>query len=412
MSKSLPSVVEKFLRYVKIDTQSVHNVPTVPSTEKQKDLGRLLMEELEALGAQDIRMDDHGCVYATIPANCETDAPVVGFLAHMDTTPDVSGTNVNPRIVENYDGGDIVLNEELGIVMRTQVFDNMLNYVGQDFIVTDGTTLLGADDKAGVAEIMYMAEYLLTHPEVKHGTIKVGFTTDEEVGCPGAKVFDIEYFGADFAFTLDGHSVGEYNCESFNAADAFITVHGRQVHPGRAKNKMINAIIVAKEFDNLIPSFDTCEHVDRREGYFHITNFDGTVPLTKMKYLVRDFDMDGFNNRKEFLRRIGDYLNGVYGEGTVEVEFKDTYFSMYEAIKSNPAITEHALKAITDAGVTPRVEAVRGGTDGSVLSGRGLPCPNISAGYQSGHSIYEYITVQALETTANAIINLAVSFVE
>ena len=412
MSKSLPSVVEKFLRYVKIDTQSVHNVPTVPSTEKQKDLGRLLMEELEALGAQDIRMDDHGCVYATIPANCETDAPVVGFLAHMDTTPDVSGTNVNPRIVENYDGGDIVLNEELGIVMRTQVFDNMLNYVGQDFIVTDGTTLLGADDKAGVAEIMYMAEYLLTHPEVKHGTIKVGFTTDEEVGCPGAKVFDIEYFGADFAYTLDGHSVGEYNCESFNAADAFITVHGRQVHPGRAKNKMINAIIVAKEFDNLIPSFDTCEHVDRREGYFPITNFDGTVPLTKMKYLVRDFDMDGFNNRKEFLRRIGDYLNGVYGEGTVEVEFKDTYFSMYEAIKSNPAITEHALKAITDAGVTPRVEAVRGGTDGSVLSGRGLPCPNISAGYQSGHSIYEYITVQALETTANAIINLAVSFVE
>ena len=412
MSKSLPSVVEKFLRYVKIDTQSVHNVPTVPSTEKQKDLGRLLMEELEALGAQDIRMDDHGCVYATIPANCETDAPVVGFLAHMDTTPDVSGTNVNPRIVENYDGGDIVLNEELGIVMQTQVFDNMLNYVGQDFIVTDGTTLLGADDKAGVAEIMYMAEYLLTHPEVKHGTIKVGFTTDEEVGCPGAKVFDIEYFGADFAYTLDGHSVGEYNCESFNAADAFITVHGRQVHPGRAKNKMINAIIVAKEFDNLIPSCDTCEHVDRREGYFHITNFDGTVPLTKMKYLVRDFDMDGFNNRKEFLRRIGDYLNGVYGEGTVEVEFKDTYFSMYEAIKSNPAITEHALKAITDAGVTPRVEAVRGGTDGSVLSGRGLPCPNISAGYQSGHSIYEYITVQALETTANAIINLAVSFVE
>ena len=412
MSKELSSVVEKFLRYVKIDTQSVHNAGKVPSTDKQRDLGRLLMQELEELGAQDIRMCDAGCVYATIPANCDTDAPVVGFLAHMDTTPDVTGTNVKPRIVENYDGGDIVLNEELGIVMRTEVFDNMLNYIGQDLIVTDGTTLLGADDKAAVAEIMYMAEYLFTHPEVKHGTIKLGFTTDEEVGCSGAKVFDIDYFGADFAYTFDGHTVGEYNCESFNAADAFITVHGRQVHPGRAKNKMINAISVAMQFDGMIPSFDTCEHADGREGYFHITDFAGTVSLTTMKYLVRDFDMDGFNNRKEFMRRIGEYLNAVYGEGTVEVEFKDTYFSMYETIKPNPAISEHAIKAITDAGVTPKVVAVRGGTDGSALSGRGLPCPNISAGYQSGHSIYEYISVQALETTADIAIRLATSFVE
>lgn len=412
MSKQLSSVVEKFLRYVKIDTQSVHNIPTVPSTEKQKDLGRLLMRELEEMGAKDIRMCDAGCVYATIPANCDTDAPAVGFIAHMDTTPDVNGTDVKPWILENYQGGDIVLNKDKNIVMRTELFENMLDHIGEDFIVSDGTTLLGADDKAGVAEVMYMAEYLLSHPEVKHGTIKLGFTTDEEVGCPGAKVFDIDYFGADFAYTLDGHYVGEYNCQSFNAADAIITVRGRQVHPGRAKNKMINAITVAEEFDRMIPAHDRCEHVDGREGYFHMTDFEGTVSLTKMKYLVRDFDMDGFNNRKDFMRRIGDYLNSVYGDSTVDVEFIDTYYSMYEAIKPMPIITEKALKAFKDCGITPRVLPVRGGTDGSALSSRGLPCPNISAGYLNGHSIYEYVTVQALEKTSEILIRLAASFAE
>ena len=411
MADQFSSVVQRFLRYVKIDTQSMHNTPAIPSTEKQKDLGRLLMKELEELGAQDIRMCSAGCVYATIPANCETDAPVVGFIAHMDTTPDVTGTNVCPRIVRNYDGKDIVLNEEKNIVMRTEVFEHMLEYVGQDLIVTDGTTLLGADDKAGVAEVMNLAEYLLTHPEVRHGTIKLGFTTDEEVG-KGAKSFDIPYFGADFAYTLDGQTIGEITSETFNAANALITIHGTQVHPGRAKNKMVNAITVGMQLDSMIPSAETCEHVDGREGYYHITDFDGHVSRTFMKYLVRDFDMDRFKARKAYIQRIVDYLNGVYGAGTVDLVLEDTYYSMYEVIKPIPMILEHARKAISDLGVTPRECALRGGTDGSLLSNKGLPCPNISTGYQNGHSVFEYVSVQALETSAEIVIRLATSFVE
>ena len=412
MAEQLSNVAERFIRYVKMDTQSVAGTPVVPSTEKQKDLSRLLMKELEEMGAVDIRMCDAGCVYATIPANCDTKAPVVGFIAHVDTTPDVSGTNVKPSIVWNYDGKDIVLNKDKNIVMRTEKFEHMLNYVGQNMIVTDGTTLLGGDDKCGVAEVMYMAEYLLTHPEVKHGTIKVGFTTDEEVGCNGARVFDIDYFGADFAYTLDGQTVGEINAETFNAAAANVTIHGLQTHPGRAKNKMLNASRVGMQFDSMLPAAETCEHTEGREGYYHLMTFDGGVTTTKLSYLIRDFDMSGFHARKAYMQRIADYLNSVYGAGTVELEITDTYFSMYEVIKPRPEILEHALKAIADSGVTPRAIPVRGGTDGSIISGRGLPCPNISAGYQNGHSIYEYVTTQALETTAEILIRLATSFVD
>lgn len=411
MAKQLSNVVERFLRYVKVDTQSMHNTPAIPSTEKQKDLARILVKELEELGAKDVRMCDAGCVYATIPANCETDAPVVGFIAHMDTSPDASGTNVQARIVEDYDGKDIVLNEEQGIVMRTEVFEHMLEYVGQDLIVTDGTTLLGADDKAGVAEIMNMVEYLSAHPEVKHGTIKVGFTTDEEVG-KGAKSFDIDYFAADFAYTLDGQTTGEINAETFNAADANVTIHGVQVHPGRAKNKMINAITVARQFDELVPAAETCEHVDGREGYYHITTFHGGVTTTTMKYLIRDFDMDGFLRRKERMRQIADYLNGVYGAGTVELELVDSYFSMYEVIKPIPVILEHARTAIKEVGFVPREVPIRGGTDGSILSNRGLPCPNITTGYRNAHSVYEYVSTKALEDCAEIVIHLATSFVK
>lgn len=411
MAKELSHVVERFLRYVKVDTQSVHNCTAIPTTEKQKDLARMLVKELEELGAADIRLDDAGCVYATIPANCDAKAPVVGFIAHMDTTPDASGTNVTPRIIENYDGKDIVLNEEKDIVMRTEVFEHMLNYVGQDLIVTDGTTLLGADDKAGVAEIMDMVEYFATHPEVKHGTIKVGFTTDEEVG-KGGKYYDIGYFNSDFAYTFDGQTTGEINAETFNAADANVTIHGVQVHPGRAKDKMINAITVGRKFDELVPEAQTCEHVDGREGYYHMTNFNGTVSKTTMKYILRDFSMEGFLARKAHMRKIADFLNSVYGEGTVELELVDSYFSMYEVIKPLPIILEHARMAIKQEGIVPREVPIRGGTDGSVLSSRGLPCPNISTGYQNGHSVYEYVSTKALETCARICINLAASFVK
>ena len=405
------SVKEKFLDYVSYDTQSDSSSTTMPSTMKQKLLAQHLADEMVAMGIEDAHMDEWGYVYGTIPANCETDAPVVGFIAHMDTTPDASGTNVTPRIIENYDGKDIVLNEEKDIVMRTEVFEHMLNYVGQDLIVTDGTTLLGADDKAGVAEIMDMVEYFATHPEVKHGTIKVGFTTDEEVG-KGGKYYDIGYFNADFAYTFDGQTTGEINAETFNAADANVTIHGVQVHPGRAKDKMINAITVGRKFDELVPEAQTCEHVDGREGYYHMTNFNGTVSKTTMKYILRDFSMEGFLARKAHMRKIADFLNSVYGEGTVELELVDSYFSMYEVIKPLPIILEHARMAIKQEGIVPREVPIRGGTDGSVLSSRGLPCPNISTGYQNGHSVYEYVSTKALETCARICINLAASFVK
>ncbi len=412
MKDVLPRVAEKFLRYVQIDTQSDPGSSSVPTSCKELDLANLLVKELKEMGVEDVRMCKAGCVYATIPANCGIDAPIVGFIAHMDTSPDVSGANVSPRIVENYQGGDIVLNSEKGVILRSDFFRSEEQLIGQDLIVTDGTTLLGADDKAGIAEIMYMAEYLLSHPEIKHGTIKIGFTPDEEVGCYGASAFDIEGFGADFAYTVDGMGIDEYSCESFNAAGVTVTVRGLQVHPGEAKNRMVNSITISKEFDNLIPSHETCEHSEGREGYFHLSGIEGTVSLTKMQYLIRDFDIDGFNRRKEFMRRIGQYLNSVYGQGTVDVEFEDSYFSMYNSIMENPNITEKALKAFEACGISPKIVPIRGGTDGSILSGRGLPCPNLPAGYQGEHSVYECVSVQALDTCANVLIRLAASFAE
>ncbi|MGI6028488.1 MAG: peptidase T [Candidatus Heteroscillospira sp.] len=411
MSKQLSNVVERFLRYVSYDTQSQAGASCAPSTKKQLVLSELLAKELEELGASDIRMDEAGNVYGCVPANCEG-APVIGYIAHLDTSPDVSGANVKPRIVENYDGKDLVLNEEKNIVMHTAVFEHMLNYVGQDMIVTDGTTLMGCDDKCGCAEIMNLVEYLKDHPDVKHGAIKVAFTVDEEVGCNGARVLDLDFMGCDFAYTLDGQTVGEINAETFNAAFAYVTVHGLQTHPGRAKNKMLNAITIGMQFNNMIPESQSCERSEGREGYYHLSNFDGGVTTTKMKYLIRDFDMDGFNNRKVFLQNIADYLNGVYGAGTVDIEFEDTYFSMYEVIKTRLEIIEHMKQAITDCGVTPRIIPIRGGTDGSIISGRGLACPNLSTGYQNGHSIYEYATVQAIDKSAEILIKLATSFVD
>ena len=404
----MESVVERFLRYVTFDTQSDEESDTCPSTEKQKALAAALVEEMRGMGIADARMDENGYVYGTVPGDPEL--PTIGLIAHMDTAPDASGANVKAKVVA-YDGGDVCLNEEKGIFLREADYPYLKNHAGKHLIVTDGTTLLGADDKAGVAEIMNMVEYFATHPEVKHGTIKVGFTTDEEVG-KGGKYYDIGYFNADFAYTFDGQTTGEINAETFNAADANVTIHGVQVHPGRAKDKMINAITVGRKFDELVPEAQTCEHVDGREGYYHMTNFNGTVSKTTMKYILRDFSMEGFLARKAHMQKIADFLNSVYGEGTVELELVDSYFSMYEVIKPMPIILDHARTAIKQEGIVPREVPIRGGTDGSILSGRGLPCPNISTGYQNGHSVYEYVSTKALETCARICINLAASFVK
>ena len=408
----MSNIVDRFLRYVKIDTESMHDVPTVPSTEKQLDLARLLQRELEEMGAENVYLGDGGIVYATIPTNCEkNDVPVVGFVAHIDTSPDAPGANVQPRIVENYDGKDIALNEKQGIVMQTAAYPHLLEYVGKDLIVTDGTTLLGADDKAGVAVLMNLAEYLLAHPEVKHGTIKLAFTPDEEVGS-GVRRFDVAAFGADFAYTIDGPNLGEINSETFSAADAKIVVHGLSIHPGRAKNTMKNAILIAMELDSMLPAAERPQHTEGREGFYHITDFDGSVSRTAMKYIIRDYDMDAFLARKARMQQIVDYLNGVYGEGTIELELTDTYYNMYEAIRPIHYIVDYVKDAMVEMGITPREIPIRGGTDGSQLTTMGLPCPNISTAYRNNHGVFEYLCIQDLEKNGELIIRLAKSFAE
>ena len=392
------------------DTQSDSSSTTMPSTMKQKLLAQHLADEMVAMGIEDAHMDEWGYVYGTIPANCEK-KNVVGFIAHMDTAEEVSGANVKARVIENYDGEDIVLNKELGIVTDVENFPILKKFKGKTLIVTDGTTLLGADDKAGVAEIMNMVEYFATHPEVKHGTIKVGFTTDEEVG-KGGKYYDIGYFNADFAYTFDGQTTGEINAETFNAADANVTIHGVQVHPGRAKDKMINAITVGRKFDELVPEAQTCEHVDGREGYYHMTNFNGTVSKTTMKYILRDFSMEGFLARKAHMQKIADFLNSVYGEGTVELELVDSYFSMYEVIKPMPIILDHARTAIKQEGIVPREVPIRGGTDGARLSYMGLPCPNLSTGGHNFHGRFEYIPIEAMDKMVETLINISKIYAE
>ncbi|MGM9618495.1 MAG: peptidase T [Oscillospiraceae bacterium] len=409
---ALSHVVQRFLRYVQIDTQSADDADTAPSTEKQYDLARLLQEELRAMGASDVYIGEAGIVYATIPGNCGRDGvPTVGFLAHMDTSPDAPGAHVKPRVVERYDGGDVVLNEQLGIVLRPEVYENLLQYVGDDLIVTDGTTLLGGDDKAGVAVIMEMAEYLLSHPEEKHGTLKLAFTTDEEVGT-GAQRFDVSAFGADFAYTLDGEGLGEVNSETFSGADANFVIHGVGIHPGEAKGRMKNALLIAMELNQMLPAAETPAHTEGREGYYHLTDLSGCVTRAEMKYIIRDHDFAAFSARKERMRKIAAYLNEVYGEGTVELELRDSYYNMGDAIRPIHYIVDYARDAMLAEGVTPREVPIRGGTDGSQLTAMGLPCPNISAGIENCHCIYEYLSVQALEKTVDILLRLVKSFAE
>ena len=397
-------VHERFLNYVKIDTQSVPEAEKIPSSEKQKNLGKLLVQEMISIGIKDAYMDESGYVYGTVKGN--TDAPVIGFIAHMDTSPDMSGTNVKPRIIYDYDGGDIVLNEEKHIVMETKVFEHLMKYTGQDLIVTDGTTLLGADDKAGIAEIMSMAEYFINAPHIKHGTIKIGFTPDEEVG-QGAELFNIEKFGADYAYTVDGGEIGELEYENFNAACAKVTINGVNIHPGTAKNKMKNSILIAMEFQRMLPVYETPENTEGYEGFSLLNEMSGNVEKTLLEYIIRDHNIDKFNIKKERFKKIADYLNEKYGQGAVELKLEDSYFNMKEKILPHMHIIENAIKAMENIGIEPKVVPIRGGTDGARLSYMGLPCPNLCTGGHNFHGKYEYIPIQSMEKVVELLIEIA-----
>lgn len=408
----MKTIEERFLKYVSIDTQSEHDVEEVPSTEKQKDLGRVLVEELKELGLADADMDGHGYVYATLPANEEKQGvPVIGFLAHMDTSPDCSGKDVKARIVTAYDGGDIVLNEEQGIVLSPAEFECLERVKGHDLVVTDGTTLLGGDNKAGVADIMSALDYLYEHPEIKHGTIKVAFTPDEEVG-NGPKYFDVAGFGADFAYTLDGGSLGCVCYETFNACDAKVSVTGLQTHPGSAKNKMKNAITIGMELHEMLPKLEVPEHTDGFEGYYHLSDVSGTVSAASFKYIIRDHDKTLFEHRKECMRKAADTINEKYGAGTVKLVIKDSYYNMKEALGEHMHCVDAAMAVMKEMGVEPRIEAARGGTDGAQLSFMGLPCPNLNDGDYNAHSRFEYVSLTEMRLVSQMVVNIARHYFE
>ena len=400
------TLVERFLKYVSFDTQSKEDTGVTPSTPGQMVFAQYLKEELESLGLQEVSLDDNGYLYATLPANLEEAVPVVGFIAHMDTSPDMSGTNVAPRIVKNYDGQAITLCAEENIILSPDQFPELLDHKGEDLIVTDGKTLLGADDKAGIAEIVSAIVYLQQHPEIKHGKIRIGFNPDEEIGL-GAHKFDVEKFGCDWAYTMDGGEVGELEFENFNAASAKLTFKGRNVHPGYAKNKMINSLRVANRFMSLLPDSETPEHTEGYEGFYHLIGVSGEVERTTVSYIIRDHDRVRFEARKATMQRLADFINAEYGEGTVTLELHDQYYNMREKIEPVMHVIDIAFAAMKDAGVEPHVKAIRGGTDGAQLSFKGLPCPNIFAGGLNFHGRYEFVPVQSMEKAMNVIIKIA-----
>lgn len=409
----MTKTIENFLRYVKVDTCSDEESQSMPSTMKQHELAGLLAEELRAMGAEEITYDKEHCyIYASIPASrgCEA-APVLGFIAHMDTSPAVSGKDVKPRIVEHYDGGDIVLNEAENIVLSPADFPELSGYAGRDLIVTDGTTLLGADDKGGIAEIMAMAEYFLTHPEVSHGKLRVGFTPDEEVG-RGADHFDVKLFGADYAYTVDGGALGELEYENFNAAGAKLHVYGRNVHPGSAKGKMKNAILIAQEFQSMLPVFQNPMYTEKYEGFFHLDSISGTVEEVRADYIIRDHDKELFEEKKQIFWDTAAFLNRKYGDGTVVVELKDSYYNMKEILKPHMHLVENAARAMKELGIEPKISPIRGGTDGARLSFMGLPCPNLCAGGENFHGKYEYTCVQSMEKITELLIRIAQKYAE
>ena len=399
------TIVERFLKYVSFDTQSAEDSETTPSTEKQWVLARYLKEELEGIGLTEVEIDEHAYVYATLPANTDKPLPTVGFIAHMDTSPDCSGKDVKPRIVKDYDGGDIVLDETAGIVTSPKKFPELLDHVGEDIIVTDGHTLLGADDKAGIAEIVQAMVYLIAHPEIKHGRIRVGFNPDEEIGL-GAHRFNVEKFGCDFAYTMDGGELGELEFENFNAASAKVEVTGVSVHPGYAKNKMVNAARVATEYASLMPAAETPERTAEYEGFYHLLGMSGNVEKASLTYIIRDHDRARFEERKEYAAAVGELLNKKYGAGTVKVTLADQYYNMREKVEPVMHIIDTALDAMKDCGIQPRVRAIRGGTDGAQLSFKGLPCPNIFAGGLNFHGPHEFLPIPSLEKASMVVVKI------
>ena len=399
------TIVERFLKYVSFDTQSAEDSGTTPSTEKQWILARYLKEELEGIGLTEVEIDEHAYVYATLPANTDKPLPTVGFIAHMDTSPDCSGKDVKPRIVKDYDGGDIVLDEAAGIVTSPKKFPELLDHVGEDIIVTDGHTLLGADDKAGIAEIVQAMAYLIAHPEIKHGRIRVGFNPDEEIGL-GAHRFNVEKFGCDFAYTMDGGELGELEFENFNAASAKVEVTGVSVHPGYAKNKMVNAARVATEYASLMPAAETPERTAEYEGFYHLLGMNGNVEKASLTYIIRDHDRARFEERKEYAAAVGELLNKKYGAGTVKVTLADQYYNMREKVEPVMHIIDTALDAMKDCGIQPRVRAIRGGTDGAQLSFKGLPCPNIFAGGLNFHGPHEFLPIPSLEKASMVVVKI------
>jgi tripeptide aminopeptidase len=399
------TLLDRFLKYVSIDTQSDENSETTPSTKKQFDLANIVKEELVKLGLKDVTLDENCYLMGTLPANTDKKIPTIGFLAHFDTSPDMSGANIKPNLIEKYKGGDIVLNKEKNIVLSPSVFPELNEHIGHYLITTDGTTLLGADDKAGLTEIISAVEYLVSHPEIKHGTIKVGFTPDEEIG-RGVDKFDVGKFKADFAYTMDGSGLGELEYENFNAAEAKLKVNGRNVHPGYSKDKMINSILVAMELNALLPVNQRPEFTQGYDGFFHIIKFEGTVESTSFKYIIRDHDKAKFEQKKKLIQDCVDLLNKRYGEGVIELALKDQYFNMKEQVEPVIHVVDTAQKAMEELDIEPVVVPIRGGTDGARLSYMGLPCPNIFAGGLNFHGKFEFVSLDVMEKATKVILKI------
>jgi len=400
----MQNIINRFLGYVKIDTQSNPNSKTTPSSEKQWYLADALAEELEEIGMEEVTIDDNAYIMATLPSNIDHNVPTIGFISHFDTSPDFTATDVNPQIIENYDGKDIVLRALDNIVLSPDYFEDLLQYKGQTLITTDGTTLLGADDKAGITEIVTAMEYLIDHPEIKHGKIRVGFTPDEEIG-RGAHHFDVEKFGADWAYTMDGSQIGELEYENFNAASAKVIIKGKSVHPGYAKNKMVNAISIVTEFLGILPPEETPQQTEARQGFFHVHHVKGEIEHAQFEMIIRDHDIDLFEKRKQLLRDITEKLNSTHGD-CITLEIKDQYFNMREKVEPVFHIVEIAKEAMEAVGVTPIIKPIRGGTDGSQLSYMGLPCPNIFAGGHNFHGKYEYVPVESMQKAVEVIVKI------
>ncbi|WP_010523261.1 peptidase T [Aquimarina agarivorans] len=403
---SKKAIIDRFIKYVSIDTQSDPKSDSTPSTQKQWKLAHLLIEELNTIGLQEVTIDNNGYIMATIPATTTKPTPTIGFIAHYDTSPDFTAEGVQPQIVENYNGKDIVLNEDKNIILSPSYFSDLKQYIGQTLITTNGETLLGADDKAGVTEIITAAEHLINHPEIKHGKIRIAFTPDEEIG-RGAHLFDVKKFSAEYAYTIDGSQIGELEYENFNAAAAVVTINGKIVHPGYAKDKLVNSMLISQDFINSLPRLETPEHTSDREGFFHLHTINGSVEKTTLEYLIRDHEKEHFEARKQVMIALVDELNNQYGNSTFEIEIQDQYYNMKEKIEPNMHIMTIAKKAMEALKIKPLIKPIRGGTDGSQLSFMGLPCPNIFAGGHNFHGKYEYIPVESMQKASEVIVKIA-----